>query len=108
VEVGSGGVADITDTSAEADGAFNVASYAENGYGVHAHDGGRATLTSAAGFWARMPRRGLRHQRLRRWKGCRRKDGGIRQHGSCNGDVMTIGGGTGAAAMDGGAATIDA
>lgn len=42
LEVGSGGVVNLTGT-----GSFDVTSSASNGYGVYAHDGGQAAVTSA-------------------------------------------------------------
>ena len=42
LEVGSGGIVDVTGS-----GAFNVVSTADNMYGVYAHDGGQASVTSA-------------------------------------------------------------
>ena len=47
LEVSAGGVVDITDTSAEGDGGFEVVSAYY--YGVYAHDGGQATVTVAGG-----------------------------------------------------------
>ena len=89
LEVGEGGVVDITDTSAEKDGAFNVVGA---GYGVYAHDGGRARVTMAIGMTT----------------GVYAADGGsVHVKGNVYGSVMTGPGAAGVIAAGGGTVTVD-